>query len=304
MSVYKRIIRGSLQSFRRNGWLTFVSIFAMTQALFIGGLFVVLGTFVNQTIETVNAKIDLALYLEPAATQEEIAGLQNELENEDSVISVEYISKDDALERYLSQNKNSERLRQIISAEDNPLPASFEVKMDDPAHIDALVSSLENGAYRGIIAKTSFTDNEEVIKRLIAISRFVSRFSLILVVLFLLVSVLIIYNTIRVAIFARKSEIEIMKLVGATDWYVRTPFVIEGLIYGFFGALIAFGLLLTGYLILVPTTSSYLGLDVTGRLHQLFNPSFAFKLFFGEIVIGLLVGMASSFLAAKKYLDI
>jgi len=304
MSVYKRIVRSGLNSFRRNGWLTFVSIFAMTQALFIGGLFVVLGTFVGQTIDTVNSKIDLAIYLEPAAEEQQISDLQSELEGEANVVSVEYISKNDALERYLAQNKNSERLRQIISAEDNPLPASLEVKMDDPSYIDGLVTNLENGAYREIVAKTSFTDNREVINRLIAISGFVSRFSLILVVLFLLVSVLIIYNTVRVAIFARRSEIEIMKLVGATDWYVRTPFVIEGLIYGFFGALLAFGILLAGYLILIPTTGSYLGLDVTGRLNELFNLSFALKLFFGEIIIGFLVGMASSYLAAKKYLDI
>lgn len=303
MIVFYRIIKSAFLGLRRNGWLSLIATFMMVQALLLFSIFVVLNAVIGSAITAINQKIDLAVYLKNTATEEEILALEEEIKTFPEVRSVRFVSTEEALASFLAQTQNKEALEEFITAEDALLPASFEVEVTDPFQLETVEEKIGKSANQQAVDKTSFTENQEIVKKLRGASSFVKRMNITLSSLFIVLALLIIFNTIRMAIFARREEIEVMKLVGATDWYIRWPFIIEGMLYGFLGALVSTALLLGGYLALVrPLTESYLFGGLPGA--QMLNLSFFLWLLLAQVVVGTLVGAISSILATRRHLDV
>lgn len=299
---WHRIFRSAWRSFRRNGWLSLVAVFIMAQALLIVSILASLNVVIGGTIKSINERIDVAVFFKDTAPENDILSLKQAVEGLPDVREVTYVSSQAALDKFLEENRNRQIIRSVIPEQENFLPASLEIKVTDPYKIESVVNSIRNGQYSKLISETSLEDNQKIIEKLRNISSFVQRSSLILAVVLVAIALMIIFNTIRITIFTRRQEIEIMKLVGATDWYIRWPFIIEGMMYGVMATIFTTALLGLGYMVVVrPMMASYL---ISTAGNPIFSVSFPIFLIGLQLIVGLVVGGLSSYWATKRHLVI
>jgi cell division transport system permease protein len=258
--------------------------------------------FVNNQLAEVKSKIDLSLFISDEATQDDIKELQAKLIAHPDVKSVEYVSKEDALAKLAASSADGQKLAESAKEIGNPLPASFEVKVKDLDNIQQSNVSIKKLDEAKIISESSLDKRDEnrqgIVENIIKISSGVARVGAVLSFMFLAIALLVIFNTIRMAIFTRREEIEIMRLVGATNWFIRGPFIVEGSLYGVFGGSVAL-------LLLIPISRA-IGPFITQRL----NAGAAIDYFtthFGLAVVmiyglGIFIGAVSSWFAISRYL--
>jgi cell division transport system permease protein len=262
-------------------------------------------TFAN-TIDQITERIDVSVYLVDAvsADQQQRDNLIIQIERLDSVKSVTYISKDEALARYKDQNKENLDLLVAISQTDNPLPASLQIKPVNPDNIEPIRQFLEQPDIKAMQAEeTSYSgDRKEAIDKIGTATTFIRRAGVVGVVVFALISVLIIFNTIRMAIFNRRDELTIMRLLGASTWYIRGPFVVETIFYGVISAIIA--VLLCSIVFSIQSNAfnaSTLGLLDIQYASDYFAEHFWLILAI-QLTLGILIGAVSSIIATRRYL--
>jgi len=274
----------------------------MAQALLIVSILASLNVVIGNTIRSINERIDVAVFFKETALEADILSLKGDVEQWQDVREVVYVSSKDALNKFLEENRNRKIIRSVIPEEENFLPASLEIKVTDPYKIEGIVEQVRGTEFAKQISETSLEDNQKIIEKLRNASSFIQRSSVMLAILLLAIALLIIFNTIRITIFTRRQEIEIMKLVGATDWYIRWPFIIEGMMYGVIATVLTTLLLALAYwAILLPMMSSYL-ISTSGN--PVFSAGFVVFLVGLQLLVGLVVGGMSSYLATKKHLSI
>jgi len=298
-----RVFKTGFRNLFRNAWLSIAATAIMVVTLVIVACFAFSALFLQNQLQAVKEKIDLTVFLKDEATPDQVKQLQSTISSYDNVKEVKYVSKADALERLRKSSKDGEQLAKTATEIGNPLPASLEVRTVTLDNLDGLNSQIKAGSSAAIIQSTSNDDSDvrrKVVDRIVSISRGVSRVGTIISVAFLFISLMIIFNTIRMAIFTRREEIEIMKLVGATNWFIRGPFLIEGAMYGVIGATIALAITLPLISATRPLFISY------------FNASDVLNFVSDRIVLvalttyalGILIGIISSFLAISRHLKL
>lgn len=302
MITFWRIIKTGLKNFARNLWLSTAATGIMAITLLVMFLFFVLNLSLDAQVKQVKDKIDVSIFLNDGIDQNQVKNFQQELQSSQDVKSVKYISKEEALAIYKGQNAENQKLLENITPEENPLPASLEIKANNPGNLDSVKLIIEKEEYKPLVRKSSYEGkNQETIQKIIKISDFIKKLGLTASLLFLVISLLIIFNTIRMAIFTRKEEIEIMKLVGATKWFIRWPFVVEGSLYGVLGAFISITLTYAFIALIGPVLSQ----NVINPSQMLSFFSANFGLIFGaELSIGIFVGALSSGLAITRHLKL
>lgn len=299
-----RIIRAGIQNFFRNLTLGIaamaVMVITLTIVLFS---FIVNQTFAN-TVTTITDKIDISVYLIDDITSEQRETLLNDLKNSKNVKSVEYISKEKALEIYKEQNKDNVDLLVAISQTDNPLPASIQIKPIDPNQIESIRQFLEQPDIKKLQSdETSYSgDRKEAIDKITQATKFFREAGIVGIIVFLVVSMLIIFNTIRMAIFNRREELQIMRLLGASTFYIRGPFIVETVVYGVIAGLVSVGLVSAMFSV----SSSAFGASSLGLLDinyssQFFKSNFWLILLI-QVGIGVVIGALSSYIATRRYL--
>lgn len=299
---FQRIWRSAWNGFRRNGWLSLAAVFIMAQALLIVSILVSLNMVISASIQAINERIDVAIFLKDTATEADARALQTEVEQYGGVRQVVYISPQEALDKFLEENRDRAILREVIPADDNFLPASIEVKVDDPYLIDGIVTKIRQSAFGNLVSETSLEDNQKLIERLRSLGSFIQNASLVLAAILVVLALLIIFNTIRITIFTRKREIEIMKLVGATDWYIRWPFIVEGAIYALMATILTMAVVsILYYSFVAPLAGAQL---VSSSTNDLFTPRFFLLLGVLQLCVAMVVGVSSSYWATKKHLTI
>ncbi len=304
-TTISRIFKWSLLSFWRNRLLSIAATLIMTLTLLTISIFVILNLIIGTTISVVQQKIDLVVYFTESTTEEEITSLQKQVEELSEVASVDYIDKDEALEKW-RQRPIKEELKEIATEKDNPLPRSLEVKVKDLEKLGQVATYFETNEVKPLVRKTSLHENQATIQRLLNMTNFLRKMGLIFSGFFILVSILVIFNTIRLAIYSRRDEIEIMKLVGATDAAVRWPFVMEGMFYGFLGTVLSTSFLFLGFKFLSPMVNRYLGDVMTqwgGSLLSYFV-AHLWQIILLQLVVGFLIGAGCSFIAIRKHLRV
>lgn len=239
---FGRVIKLGLLNFWRNWWLSVASVLVMAVTLFIISVFTVQNLVIRETTAGIQDKLDLSVYFNDEVEEEKIQEIRRVLINRPDVKSVEYVSKDKALEIFQSR-QTSDRVKSLITPEENPLPRSLVIKANDPAQLQALGKLFEEEEYKQLVRRVSSQDNGAVIDTLIDTAKSVRQSGIILTIVFVLLSFILIYNTVRIVILSRSDEIEIMRLVGSTEAFVRWPFLIEASLYGILGALLALGAL-------------------------------------------------------------
>jgi cell division transport system permease protein len=295
-----RIIKNGFSTFVRNGVLSFASTTVMVLTLLSLSLFFIINVALNAGIETVQEKIDLSAYLKDEAPEAEVLELQTQLAAFPEVQTVKFVSKEEALDRYKEQNKNNQKLLESLEGLENPLPSSIEVKVSDPQYIEKVAATFDKDEFKEFVNKVSYKENKIVIDRLVNATKFIQKIGISATTAFGLVSLIIIYNTIRIAVFSQKNDIEIMKLVGATDWFIRGPFVLEGMLYGIIGTIISMVGLAALLYYATPSISNYFGESGSGVTSYLYDNVW---LIFGiQLLIGITIGVVSSTLALNRYL--
>jgi len=286
---------------KRNSYLSLGAsgTLALTLILFLGLLSI---QFLSgQIVDSLKNKIDISAYFKIDATESQILAVKQDLEGYKLVDSVTYISRDQALADFKARHQDDQNIRDSLSQLDsNPLQASLNVKSKDPSQYVDIVKFLEANKFRSTIDKINFYENQGVIDRIQSISSGVSNWGLVVTLLVGLIAILVTFNTIRLTIYNQKQEIEIMRLVGASNWYIRGPYLAEGGLYGLFAALVAL-------LIFYPIV--YL---VSGKIENFVTSVNIFSYFFHNIIqvslltilLGVVLGVVSSFITISKHLKI
>jgi len=302
--VTERILKAGCINFVRNAWLAVAAIAVMVTTLTIVLFSVIASATFNNTIEQLTDKIDVSVFLTDEVTEEQRTKLISELESQENVQSVEYRSKEEALEEYKKQNQDNLDLLLAISQTDNPLPASLRIKPKDPEKLQELKPFLERADIKALQSEeTSYSgDRKEAIDKITSTTDFFQKAGIISVALFTVISMLIIFNTIRMAIFNRRDELNIMRLLGASTSYIRGPFIVETALYGVVAALIS--VLICGTLFTLSSSTfeaSSLGLLDIGYANTFFTEHY-WKIMGGQLAIGIFIGVASSYYATRRYL--
>jgi cell division transport system permease protein len=231
-------VREALRGLRRSSAPALAALLTILLTALVLGVFIPIVQATTGTANEVRSRVVVDVYVKESATQLQQAELKQALESTGNVKSVEFISKGEALARAKEKNPRAFREGAELLGS-NPLPASFRVTPEDPDRLGEIVQSLEQNGQPQFAAIDEVRDREEDTDKILSATGLVKALTAGLAVLLLFASIALIANTIRLSIFARRREVEVMKLVGATNWFIRWPFVIEGVIVGFFGGLLA-----------------------------------------------------------------
>ncbi|MBU2416369.1 ABC transporter permease, partial [Patescibacteria group bacterium] len=301
----KRILRWGAVSFIRNGMVSFSSVLVMVIALFMIGSTILLSVFLTSTLMDMQDKIDVNVYFSVDAPENDILSLKNDLELLPEIASIIFVSKDKALEEFKERHKNDALTIQALQElGENPLRARFNIKAVSPDQYSVIAKMLEEDTVlssqygAGFIDKVNYENNKLAIERMKKIMDGAERGGVAVTLVLIFISILITFNTIRLAIYISKEEIDVMKLVGASSIYIRGPFVIAGGLYGVVAALITMGLFwpITLY-IKKHTEDLYGGIDLFKYYISNFN-----EIFLIIFLSGIVLGALSSYLAVRKYL--
>lgn len=304
MITFWRVFKSGFRNTFRHAWLSTAATAIMVITLLIMTFFAFSTVFVKTQLAEVKQKIDLSLFISDDATQDNIQALQAKVLTVNGVKSVEYVSKTDALKRLEASSSEGQKLAKSASDIGNPLPASLEVKLENVEQISQVNQAIKALPEGSIVTDTSLDSRDEnrkgVIENVIKISNGIARVGGVLSLVFLVVALLVIFNTIRMAIFTRREEIEIMKLVGATKWFIRGPFIVEGSLYGVFGAVIATVILIPLSRAITPFLVDKLN---AGSTLATFGGNF-YLVVLGMLGLGILIGAISSWLAISRHLKL
>ncbi len=232
-----------MQNFRRNWVMTLGAVITIYLSLLLVGVFLVTGVLVNSVVKSVEDKVTIQIFLKDGAATDDVNALQKNLLANALVQGVEYTSKDKALEQFKEDMKQSPEI--IDQLEGNPLPASLDVTLKDPRTVEEMVAAIKVDALFTKVAdrpdnpEESLKYGQQVVKKLFAFTRVIRTLEIAFVAMLAAVSLIFINNTIRLAIYARRKEIGIMRLVGASNWFIRTPFLLEGVLQSLIGATLA-----------------------------------------------------------------
>lgn len=295
----QRIFRTALNSLWRNSWLSVASTLIMIVTLIVISVFVSLTIITNKVTDALKDRIDMAAYIDDKVTQDQLFALQKVISARTDVLNVDYVSKEEALKRWRDRNSDNQKIRDVVTADNNPLPRSLEIKTKNPEDLENIAKMLESQEYSPLIKELSYKKNKDMINRLIRITDFIKTMGWSLSIIFILISILVIYNTIRLTIFARSEEIAIMKLVGATDWYIRGPFIVEGVAYGILATTIASIVSYITFRLLMPWAQQYLGGFNLGTGYL--GVSFAMVVLL-QLGVSIILGIVCSVFAVKRHL--
>lgn len=304
-TTLKRIIKAGFISFWRNGSVSLSAVFVMIVALFMIASTLLITAFLGTALKDLQDKIDINIYVDSKATEPQILSLKKQIETLPEVKSVVYISREQALEEFRTRHENDHRIIQALDEiGDNPLPAALTVKAREPSQYEGIANFLSNkselsvGSTVSIVSKVNYNDNKVAIERLSKLIIGVKKLGSIITAVMIAISILITFNTIRLAIFIARDEIGVMRLVGGSNEYVRGPFVVEGILYGLVAAILTLILFYpVTYWLKNTTQVFYGGVDL---LHY-FVANFV-EIFLIIIFSGIALGAVSSYLAVRKYL--
>lgn len=308
MSVtsYYRILRLGLINFWRNRWLSLAAILMMTLTLLIISFFAILNLSIGSMVETIQSRLNLEVFFfKDEIPNSEINALAQDLKKQPEVIEVHFVSKEEARENWYKYELDPSVINQITK-EFNPLPRSLQIKTQKPEQINSVVTFLKQPQYQNLVCQETRCmsynreSNRKMTEKLIKTTHFTQRAGMAVGGLFVLVSILIILNTIRLTIFTRRDEIEIMKLVGASHGFIRLPFVIESLLYGVFATLLSLAIIVPVIQFISPYVSRTLGY-YNLNLVQFFRENLWYIIIL-QLAVSLFIAFVCSILSIRKYL--
>ena len=294
------------QHFRRNWTTVLGAVVTIFLSLFIIGVFVLGSALINNMIGTVENEVTIQAYLSDDATDDQVSAYADKVRGWDNVESVEIRSKEEALEQYQTQMSNRNASDAITALDgENPLPASLVIKLDDPQQVEATTTKIVDDSQFAQICDSKDNPSSDVnygretVEKLFSVTSYIRIGAVVLVALLTFVAFVFINNTIRLAISARRREIGIMRLVGASNGFIRGPFILEGTLEAILGALLAIGVLVAGVNAVLPELANSM------QFLSFAIPTQTMVATAGALlVLGVLIGLFGSAITMRRYLKV
>ena len=304
MSSIGYFFKESLQGFIRNFSTAIGSIVTIFLSLLMIGIFMVAGVMLNNLMSSVESEVTITAYLSDEADEALVEDVMEYIESIPDVAYVSYTSKEEALENFKnSMTSNPEIIEQLDGT--NPLPASIDVELSDPQAVASVAEDIaENPIYQQICedpedVEDSILYGQGTVEKLFKVTESIRWIFVALIILLIFIALVFINNTIRLAILARRKEIAIMRLVGASNGFIRGPFLMEGALHSIIGSLLAVGVLQLLRMFAVPRlqeTIRFLNFNVDGNAYWI--------IYIALVVIGLIIGLFGSAIAMRRYLKV
>lgn len=296
-----RTIKEASQNFIRNGWLTVAAVSVMIMSLFVMSVLYTVTMTASGIMKGVEDKVNVSVYFNSDTTEGDIQKIKSDLENYSEIKTVTYVSREQALEDFKKSNVNEPRILEALNEiGDNPLPSSLVIQASNPSQYEMVVNYINNAPFKDEISHINYGKTKEVIDRLNNIISEIKHAGLYISLLFAAISILIIFNTVRITIYTHRQEVEVMRLVGASNMFIRLPFVFEGIIYGLVASIVSMILLFLALQFASPYVTKIIP---TGDLVAFYFRNFL--LLFGiQALAGAVLGILSSLIAIRKYLKV
>ncbi len=291
----KYFFNDALKSIRRNKTLSIASVATVAATLFILGVITLTMVNVNKAVEQLGSKVEVKVFLKDDITEEQKTSLKDKLDGIEGVREVNIETKEQALDKVKEQFKENAEVLTAGFEEKNPFPGSYTVKVNKPEVVDAIITTVKDA--EGI---ESIRDARDIIEKISALTNSVKVVGAVSFIVFIIVSLFLIGNTIKITVYSRKREIGIMKYVGATDWFIRWPFIIEGVMLGIIGGIISTIILSVVYSLLINNVPSeaLMGFSLIGV-------SYVWKVVIWEFILaGMFIGTVGSIISMRKFLKV
>lgn len=298
LSLY-RIIKFSFQDIARNVWLTIVTITILLLALFTINTLLTVRVISDNAVAAVKEKINISLYLKADAPESEIMALKAKISNSEKVKSINYVSRQSALETFREKYKNNQAvLAALKELGRNPLSPSLTIVPKNFEESSLLINELKV-LDNPIIESRDFSDNTSILSKINGITKRVNEVGMFIVAIFILTSLLVVYNAIRVAIYTHRQEIEIMRLVGASNFFIYMPYIVSAFVYALLSILIVISVFYPFLSLLQPYLEVFfMGYNV--NILSYFVDNFIF-IFGAQFLVVLLINIVASLFAVRKY---
>ena len=301
MSSLIYFLKQSLQGFARNLSTTLGSIITIFLSLFIIGLFLMGGAVIQNVVQSVENEVSITAYVADEASESDIAAAQDYIRGLDGVASVSFTTKDQALEKFREMSSNAAIVDELGG---NPLPASIDIELSDPQKVEEVAQQIESSdQFKKIADEDNPSDSlkygQRTVERLFSVTNYIRYIGIALIILLVFIALVFINNTIRLAIMARRKEIAIMRLVGASNGFIRGPFLMEGALHAIIGAALAIvciELIRNLALPRLQASLAFLPIDVA--------PNTFLFIYLILLVAGLIIGLIGSMLAMRRYLKV
>ena len=294
--VFDYAVTAALVGLWRHRFMTGATVLTTALMLLMLNVFVVLVTHLNVALEALEHRVNVIAYIREDAPPGKVRELQSSLQNRSDVLEVIYVTKDEALARLREHFADRAELLAMVS--DNPLPASLEIRARNPESLENIVSLLETKVGpEAVLEEVAL--QEDIVERLLSLTTATRVAGVAMTAGLAVVSLFIVINTIRIAVYSRRQEIEVMKLVGATDWFVRWPFVFEGMLYGLLASAVTLLIVVPAYDPVVENFWALLSFLPVER-----DPQFVTKLALMTMVVGIALGAAGSYISVRRFLDV
>jgi len=297
----RRVIKSGLDSFSRDGGLAAANVFIMVMTISVITSIFLFQDVSQFLVSSIQEKVDISAYFKYETSEERILEVKDELAQLSQVKEVEFVSKEEALSNFSERHKEDLVLMESLAEIGyNPFLASLNIKAFDPNQYEEVAGFLEDSSYGSLIEKVDYYQRKPVIDRIFALTSNLNTAGIILSLIFVVVAILVAFNSVRLAIYNCREEIKIQRLVGASNWFIRGPFLAQGAVIGAFSALIAL-LLFTFLSWILNSRVEFLFPDLS--LFGLFLTNF-WLIFFIQLVAGIGLGIVSSLIAIRRYLRI
>ena len=301
MAYLKRTFKTAWQGMKRNNWLTIACIAMMVLSLLIFSSIIIFNYAANSLVTTLKQKMDISIYFKTDVPEEDILKIRDELLSNELIAKIDYVSKEEALTIFETRSKYNPTIQKAIDViGENPLAASLNIKAKQTTDYNQIIEGINNSSFKDKLITIDLMENQKIVSRVDTLARAIQIGSLITIILSAALSFVISFNTIRMAIYSLKEEIEIMKLVGGSNWFIRSPFLLEGILQGLMASVITIiivSILILSFSTKIESFAAGLGLQTYFWSHFWF-------IFFLQTAFGIFLGIISSFWALNHYLKI
>src|SRR4030042_4425101 len=301
LTKIKRIIKTGWKEFSRNIGLSMATIFIMIMVISLVTMLFLLKPVSDILIGNVQKRVDVSVYLKEDVNTDQIMELRSELSKIPEVKEINYVSKEEALETFIEMHKDDPVLIESLTEVGyNPFLASLNIKAWEASQYEQVANFLESDSFQNLIDKVAYYQRKPVIEKVFALANGVNKVGFFLGIIFGAIAVLLFFNTVRIAIHSSKEEISIMRLVGASNWFIRGPFLVQGVIVGFIAVIIT---LLITFCFSYFLNSKIMSLAPEINLWEIFISNLLILLLI-QLATGVGLGIISSYIAVRKYLKI
>lgn len=300
MVTFYRMIKAGVMNFRRNIWLSSATVLVLTLSLSVALGILLFGVVVDGVVAELESKVDISVYFKQDASDQNIVEVRDAVGKLPEVLETRYTSRDDALSHFKDKHAGNDVIQSALAEiSSNPLEASLAIRASDANAYDAVNTFLEQH-FSNVISKVNYRENSSIIQKIFSVTNALRIGALAVGIVLFFVAGLVAFNTIRLAIYSVRSEISVMRLVGASNWFIRGPFIIEGILSGLVAAVITFGVyLLTVWVLRDVITQILPGVDLLTYYKQHWAGIFGIA-----AGLGVATSIFSSAIAIRRYLRV